>query len=383
MVDFTSAGGRALVARTGRSGVFALGVEGIKADDGEGYYFPPDARLADGRARRRGGLGARRPLPRATAARARRGPSRARGAVRALGLDRPAGDRAALGRRPGLGLLVAAGAGRLAVSGAASGFSNWSHDVGGYLGHRLVERCPPELLVRWVQFGGFTPLMQAHGRFQQEPWTYDGARARPLPRLRAAARAARPLHPRGGGDRGAHRPADHPAAVPDRPGGPRAAGRSRDAYGFGPSLWVAPVLDDGARERRAYLPRGEWIDWWTGERLAGGRWIDADAPARAHPGLGPRRLAPRHLPRRPRRARPGRRDPCRRPLEATLWGEPPLGHVAPGSPTAPGSAGATASGRSRRTGRSPSSGPTRTSRDCARSGDAGTFGARRPVLQAP
>ena len=44
-----------------------------------------------------------------------------------------------------LRVLVAA-----AISAAATGFSNWSHDVGGYLGHRLVERCPPELLVRWV-----------------------------------------------------------------------------------------------------------------------------------------------------------------------------------------------------------------------------------------
>src|SRR2546423_15683081 len=28
--------------------VIGLGVEGIKADDGEGYYFPPDVRFADG-----------------------------------------------------------------------------------------------------------------------------------------------------------------------------------------------------------------------------------------------------------------------------------------------------------------------------------------------
>ena len=48
------------------------------------------------------------------------------------------------------------------LNAACSGFSNWSHDVGGYLGYRLVERCPPELLVRWLQFGCFTPLMQAH-----------------------------------------------------------------------------------------------------------------------------------------------------------------------------------------------------------------------------
>lgn len=59
------------------------------------------------------------------------------------------------------------------LTAAASGLSNWSHDVGGYIGRRLVERCPRELLARWVQFGCFTPLFQAHGRFAQEPWNYD------------------------------------------------------------------------------------------------------------------------------------------------------------------------------------------------------------------
>jgi alpha-glucosidase (family GH31 glycosyl hydrolase) len=48
IVDFTSAGARNWWRELSRN-VFELGVEGVKADDGEGYYFPPDARLADGR----------------------------------------------------------------------------------------------------------------------------------------------------------------------------------------------------------------------------------------------------------------------------------------------------------------------------------------------
>ena len=68
------------------------------------------------------------------------------------------------------------------LTAAASGFSNWSHDVGGYLGERLVSRCPKELLLRWVQFGCFTPLMHAHGRFEQEPWTYDEETLEVVPR---------------------------------------------------------------------------------------------------------------------------------------------------------------------------------------------------------
>ena len=39
---------RGVVARAGQAARCALGVEGIKADDGEGYYFPDDVRFADG-----------------------------------------------------------------------------------------------------------------------------------------------------------------------------------------------------------------------------------------------------------------------------------------------------------------------------------------------
>ncbi|MEJ7716886.1 MAG: hypothetical protein WKF31_02575 [Thermoleophilaceae bacterium] len=51
-----------------------------------------------------------------------------------------------------------------------------------------------------------------------------------------------------------------------------------DVYGFGPALWVAPVLERGATEREVFLPRGEWIDFWSGERVEGGREVMAAAP---------------------------------------------------------------------------------------------------------
>ena len=110
-VDFSSPAARRWWQKQARR-VLELGVEGIKADDGEGYYIPPEARFADRRTRRRGGLGLRRSLPAHDAGGARSGPPRDRGAVRPLRLERPAGDRDDLGRRPGLGLLVAAGPGR-------------------------------------------------------------------------------------------------------------------------------------------------------------------------------------------------------------------------------------------------------------------------------
>ncbi len=213
------------------------------------------------------------------------------------------------------------------LSAAASGFSNWSHDVGGYLGHRLVERCPPELLVRWLQFGCFTPLMQAHSRMAHEPWNYgermvDTYRAYVLlheqlvPYVRAAAATA-----------ARDRAADHPAAVPDRPRRTRAAGRLTDAYGYGPSLWVAPVLDDGAREREVELPRGEWIETWSHRRVDGGGEVIAPAPVERIPvwvraGAIVVTYPAEHVARGL-----GDTPESERPLEATLWGPPATGRT--------------------------------------------------------
>ncbi len=170
--------------------------------------------------------------------------------------------------------------------------------------------------------------------------------ARPLPRGRAAARAAGPLHPRRRRDRRAQRPADHAPALPGRSRRPRGLGDRRLPTVLGPALWVAPVLDEGAARAATYLPRGEWICWWTGERLEGGRWIEAEAPLEPDPDLGALGLDRRHLPGGRGRARgSARRTPggrSRRRCGASR------GSAAPrrGSPTAPRSAGATASGRS-------------------------------------
>jgi alpha-glucosidase (family GH31 glycosyl hydrolase) len=44
-----------------------------------------------------------------------------------------------------------------------------------------------------------------------------------------------------------------------------------DQYLWGRNLLVAPVVDQGVNSRQVYLPHGDWYDFWTSERLAGGR----------------------------------------------------------------------------------------------------------------
>ena len=100
-----------------------------------------------------------------------------------------------------------------------------------------------------------------------------------------------------------------------------------DAFGFGPSLWVAPVLEDGARSRPVRLPRGEWIEAWSGARVTGGGVVEAPAPLHATPvwvraGALVVTYPVEHVARGL-----GGMPEADRPLVATLWGEPRCGRA--------------------------------------------------------
>jgi alpha-glucosidase/alpha-D-xyloside xylohydrolase len=56
------------------------------------------------------------------------------------------------------------------------------------------------------------------------------------------------------------------------PDDPVAVAR-QDQYLWGPSILVAPVVVKAATARSVYLPRGNWYDFWTNDRVEGGREI--------------------------------------------------------------------------------------------------------------
>ena len=50
------------------------------------------------------------------------------------------------------------------------------------------------------------------------------------------------------------------------------------AYLLGPDLLVAPVVNPVDATHPVYLPGGDWIDFWTGETRAGGRYVQVGTP---------------------------------------------------------------------------------------------------------
>ncbi|MCB2153828.1 hypothetical protein KQI84_03000 [bacterium] len=160
---------------------------------------------------------------------------------------------------------------RAGQTAALSGISLWGHDISGYHGTQT-----PELFNRWTQFGCFSPLMQLHMTSNLGPWSfgeesldiyrqYAKLHTQLFPYIYAAAKES---HETG-------MPIIRPMVLAFQ--SDPIASREDFQYLFGPSILVAPIYQPGTH-RSVYIPRGTWIDWWTGERIAGGRYIEAYAP---------------------------------------------------------------------------------------------------------
>jgi hypothetical protein len=83
-----------------------------------------------------------------------------------------------------------------------------------------------------------------------------------------------------------------------------------------------------ARSREVALPRGDWIEAWSGERVRGGGVVVAPAPREAIPVWVRSGSIVVTYPASHVAAGLGDTPESERPLEATLWGEPRTGAAA-------------------------------------------------------
>ncbi|SFV16557.1 glycoside hydrolase family 31 protein [Pseudoduganella namucuonensis] len=181
----------------------------------------------------------------------------------------------------------------------ASGIAYWGNDIGGWqnLPSTTTATKPPlldpsdargvvgnnhdypELFTRWFQYGTFTPTLRLHGdRKESEIWSfgkqaeavmarYNTLRYQLIPYIYSQAKITY--------DTGA--PFMRPLWM-DFPGDPNVADIGTQ-YMFGPAFLVAPITQQGQTEKDVYLPAGaDWYNYWTNEKLAGGRWVKVAAP---------------------------------------------------------------------------------------------------------
>ena len=157
-----------------------------------------------------------------------------------------------------VGGLPAAIAGGLSLS--VSGYPFFGSDIGGYR-----EGTPTtEVLARWAEYAALGTIMQLGGGGRSHnPWD---TMLYPAPALAIYQRYARlhmDLNPylwtlaQAAGADGT------PVTRPARFLFPAVA--CDDAmFMLGDALLVAPVVEAGATTRTVVLPRGRWVDWWTG-----------------------------------------------------------------------------------------------------------------------
>ena len=160
---------------------------------------------------------------------------------------------------------------RAGLSFGLSGFSFWSHDMGGF-----VKSTPEDLYCRWIPFGFLTSHTRAHGAPPTEPWLYDSKRVQDV--FRKSAEMKYRLMPyvyaqaKECTEKGLPMLRALFVEFSDDPG----AWKVDDEYLFGSQILVAPLLESGMTGRTVYLPEGKWIDYQT-EKVYEGGWHQIEA----------------------------------------------------------------------------------------------------------
>lgn len=170
---------------------------------------------------------------------------------------------------------------KVMLNSGLSGLGYMSHDVGGFA-IDPANPVDPELYVRWLQLGVFSPVLRTHAQHDAEPYKYPEyaeiilnlvkMRYRWLPYNYTLAYEnttvgyplVRPLN-------------FHEQSVTE-------FDAVHDQYLWGRDVLVAPVIEQGATSRKVNLPQGVWVDFNNPKvTYSGIKSVDYEAPLNTLP----------------------------------------------------------------------------------------------------
>ncbi len=169
-----------------------------------------------------------------------------------------------------------------------AGIPWWTTDIGGFWADPRNDAYR-EVLIRWFQFGAFSPIMRIHGVNQpsrevegqlvgtgagNEVWSFGEEAYSILSHYLDIRERLRPYiqkHMDKASQDGT--PVMRPLFY-DFPDDDKSY-TIEDQYMFGPDILVAPVVEAGVKSRPVYFPPGsDWKDALTGKKFEGGQTID-------------------------------------------------------------------------------------------------------------
>jgi alpha-glucosidase len=147
-------------------------------------------------------------------------------------------------------------------------------DIGGFW-----RDCEPELFVRWIEVGTFYPFFRNHSAKNtknQEPWKFNkdvediarkyiNLRYQLIPYIYSLFYEAK--------EKGIPILRSLILEFPDDP----KVIEFEDEFMFGPCFLIAPIYEKGKIERKVYLPRGKWYNFWNNEIFEGPKIIKVKA----------------------------------------------------------------------------------------------------------
>ncbi len=169
----------------------------------------------------------------------------------------------------------------MTATAANVAYSWWSHDIGGHC--EGIE--DPELYLRWVQFGIFSPIFRLHSTnnefIDRRPWGFGKD---VLEDARNALQLRHSLLPLLYTANWLNAEQGEPLILPMYYSYPdeENAYQAPNQYTFARQLLVAPVTqpaDSSTKLARhsVWLPAGQWFDFSTNESHEGGQWLTVHA----------------------------------------------------------------------------------------------------------